>query len=208
MELVDGAKRKPSPENTKLSKYTIKSIPRGRCLIISNKSFVVKGERSRTEHGDLTDRDGTEHDVENLRKTFEWLQFEVEVANDCPGRYKSENSLFEKITKYSDMNHDKYDCFVCCILSHGSLGKIYGTDGNFITVEKIRELFRSDECATLHNKPKLFFIQACRGEKEDQGRRIQSDSVVLSNTSGSSQPFKVLSHDSDFLFAYATTPGM
>jgi len=55
--------------------------------------------------------------------------------------------------------------FVLCILSHGSQGSIYGTDGEEIEIDKIMEQFDGKNCPALKDKPKLFFIQACQGRK-------------------------------------------
>ena len=84
----------------------------------------------------------------------------------------------------STFDHEKYDCFVLCILSHGDNGSkwifenlklfsflnsinltvIYCNDG-FIKIDEIVNLFTSNRCPTLTGKPKVFFIQACQGKK-------------------------------------------
>ena len=199
-EQVKQEQRKVNPEY----EYVMKAIPRGKCLIVSNKHF---------ETSDLSTRHGTEHDAQNLEKTFKWLHFEVDVVQDC-----TTDLMTEQIRKYSedlDNSHKYYDCFVCCILSHGSKEGIYGTDGERIDMDYIRKMFLGDVCLGLHGKPKLFFIQACRGDEQDRGRRIESDSSSSSSSSSSSAPpktpakhsSKVLPVDSDFVFVYATTPG-
>ena len=164
-------------------------VPRGKCLIINNKNFKV---------ATLSARNGTEYDAKNLEKTFRWLHFEVEVASDC-----STNEMADKIQKYSkEITHKNYDCFVCCILSHGSSMGIYGTDGGKpLGIDQIRQSFRGNSCRSLHGKPKIFFIQACRGEKQDSGQSIYSDATSCY------VPPEVLPVDSDFVFANATTPG-
>ena len=179
--------------------YVMNKVPRGKCLIINNKNFKVAS---------LSARDGTEYDAENLEKTFRWLHFEVEMATDC-----STLDMADKILKYSEITHKNYDCFVCCILSHGSSKGIYGTDGGeLLGVDYIRQSFRGDNCRSLHGKPKIFFIQACRGEEQDLGQRIHSDATSCSiqvqpPSVKADPPPKVLPVDSDFVFVYATTPG-
>ena len=164
-------------------------VPRGKCLIINNKNFKVAS---------LSARHGTDNDAKNLEKTFTWLHFEVEMATDC-----STYEMEDKIQKYSEeIKHKNYDCFVCCILSHGSSMGIYGTDGGEpLGMDYIRQSFRGNSCSSLHGKPKIFFIQACRGKEQDLGQRIYSDAESCS------VPPKVLPVDSDFVFANATTPG-
>ena len=182
----------------------MKNSPRGRCLIISNKRFE-KTEKIRK---------GTEHDVENLEETFKWLEFDVEVKEDC----KAED-IKQYMEEYSTMNHEKFECFVCCILSHGGSKGISGTDGKFVSMEDIQKGFK--ECKTLAGKPKLFFIQACRGEVEDNGVMPEADYDLPSedqpsapvekgqcrSRSGSILSVKPLTAN-DFTLAYATPPGM
>ena len=184
------------PEN----EYSMSKVPRGKCLIISNKVFEVDNTRSKTDQGEqLEDRHGTEHDEKNLEQTFKWLQFDVDIVHDCTAK-----SMKDHIYRYSNMNHSNYQCFVCCILSHGSIERIYGTDGKPIKMEYIRQSFMGNECRSLHGKPKLFLIQACRGGQDDKGQRVRSDTPSCFADSQTSQ---LLPIDSDFAFVYATTPG-
>lgn len=56
-----------------------------------------------------------------------------------------------------------------CILTHGiEGGKIHAADGLF-NVTDLYENFEGDACESLQGKPKLFFIQACRGTLTDAG---------------------------------------
>jgi len=62
-------------------------------------------------------------------------------------------------------------CLVMFILSHGTIKEInrrkvecvYGSDGQSLTVDQILSPFTNACCPFLKNKPKLVFIQACRG---------------------------------------------
>lgn len=54
------------------------------------------------------------------------------------------------------MTHGKHD------------GKIYAADGEFM-VQDLWERFIGNNCKSLIGKPKLFFIQACRGSTTDPG---------------------------------------
>ena len=182
--------------------YIMNKIPRGKCLIINNKNFESSG---------LPTRHGTEHDARNLEETFKWLHFEVDKVEDCTA-----GDLTRQILRYSEdseIPHDHYDCFVCCVLSHGSAEGIYCKDGECISIDFIRNRFLGNECYSLHGKPKLFFIQACRGPEQDQGQRIQpDDSLDPAQTETSPEtpqklPPRVLPVDSDFVFVYGTTPG-
>lgn len=63
------------------------------------------------------------------------------------------------------------DCFILFILTHGEDNVVFGIDGyvenekpiNAIPIKEIRNMFISSR--SLRGKPKIFFIQACRGSK-------------------------------------------
>jgi caspase 8 len=66
-------------------------------------------------------------------------------------------------------DHKAYDCFVCCILSHGALGTVYGTNGEPVQIKDLTGHFTPTKSPTLATKPKLFFIQACQGNESQKG---------------------------------------
>jgi len=61
--------------------------------------------------------------------------------------------------------HRYANAFVLVLLTHGSKGSIFGTDGKKVLIESITTLFDGNHCPHLQNKPKLFFIQACQGRE-------------------------------------------
>jgi len=94
---------------------------------------------------------------------------------------------------------------VCCILSHGYPDGVYGADGWPVKIINIANLFKPIKGPTLAGKPKMFFIQACRGEKEDPGFVIETDGKVRKNNK---ETFcDSLPEDCDFLFGFATPSG-
>ena len=46
---------------------------------------------------------------------------------------------------------------------------LYGTDDQLIPVQDHIRLFNGSHCPLLVGKPKIFFLQACRGESRDKG---------------------------------------
>lgn len=68
-----------------------------------------------------------------------------------------------------NVDHSRYDCFVCCILSHGVLGSIYGVDGKTVEIKDLTNFFKGASCKSLQGKPKIFFIQACQGKDKQVG---------------------------------------
>ena len=72
----------------------------------------------------------------------------------------SDAMKLEKFLSKPRMDHSKHSCFVCCILSHGDEGVIYGTDGT-VEIREFTSYFGRNR--SLVGKPKLFFFQACQG---------------------------------------------
>ncbi|XP_078536329.1 caspase-10 [Lissotriton helveticus] len=161
---------------------------RGYCLIISNNKFSKNIERK-----------GTAKDAEALKRVFTWLGLEVHCHTDL-----SAAGMKECMQTFKTKIHDNMDCFVCCILSHGESGNVYGTDDTLLPIRTLTAYFTPKECPSLTEKPKLFFIQACQG-KDTQPR------VLLEADASSSKTERVL-HKSipeyaDFLLGMATVDG-
>nr|XP_058910822.1 caspase-7 isoform X3 [Kogia breviceps] len=142
-------------------------------------------------------REGTDKDAEALFKCFRSLGFDVTVYNDC-----SCARMQDLLKKASEEDHRNSACFACILLSHGEENLIYGTDGK-TAIKDLTAHFRGDRCKTLLEKPKLFFIQACRGTELDDG--IQADSGPINDTDAN--PRYKIPVEADFLFAYSTVPG-
>ena len=61
-------------------------------------------------------------------------------------------------------NFEDYSCLMVFILTHGSgNGELLGRDLTTVPLVKLSEVFSSEHCSGLTGKPKIFFIQACRG---------------------------------------------
>ncbi|XP_048194170.1 caspase-7 [Perognathus longimembris pacificus] len=161
----------------------------GKCIIINNKNF--------DKATGMGVRNGTDKDAEALFKCFRSLGFEVVVHNDC-----SCAKMQDLLRRASEEDHSNSACFACILLSHGEENVIYGKD-DVIPIKDLTAYFRGDRCKTLLEKPKLFFIQACRGTELDDG--IQADSGPINDTDAS--PRYKIPVEADFLFAYSTVPG-
>ncbi|KAK7922379.1 hypothetical protein WMY93_009281 [Mugilogobius chulae] len=157
----------------------------GRCVIINNKTFT----------SGLETRLGTDVDQAALQKTFEDLGYKVDVHNDL-----TKNQMKSVLKEVSEEDHSQNSSFVCVILSHGTDDKIHGTDKS-VKLDSLTEYFKGKECLSLFGKPKLFFLQACRGKKFDEGL----DRDVLEASPLPTR--KKLPVEADFLYAYATAPG-
>ena len=170
-------------------KYEMKATPHGIAVIINNEEFAT-----------LSSREGTDIDEKNLIQTFRYLGYTVEVHREKTS--KQILSIFEDIQK---RDHSKHDSFVCCILSHGKGKGIYGCDGVLVETEAISSKLNGKACQTLIGKPKMYFIQACRGKAKDpivtDSDESEGDPFFnpIVTDSGESVPV-----ESDFFFGYAT----
>ncbi|XP_035666920.1 caspase-2-like [Branchiostoma floridae] len=105
-------------------------------------------------------------------------------------------------------------------MSHGEEGVIFGTDGVPVQLDEIFSMFDNKNCLRLKGKPKLFFIQACRGSKVDKDEPDGPEPAVKVNLKREIRNLLHLPEDesdgplqdsqttrTDMLCGYATQPG-
>ncbi|XP_076076070.1 caspase-3-like [Mytilus galloprovincialis] len=136
-------------------------------------------------------RNGTDIDVTRLKKCFNLLGFDVLVKQN-PTR----EEIYYTMAQYASYNHNNEDCFVCVILSHGRDGHIKSTLNEEVSLQAVMDHVKN--CRTLLGKPKLFFVQACRGNSTDHG--ITTDAEGDMNNA---HIYKLSTH-TDVLVSYAT----
>jgi len=128
--------------------YKMTSTPRGFCVIIDNQFFK-----------DLLSRTGSRADANRLSNVFSQLGFKVMLYENQS--IKQMSTLLKVLSKNRELSN--HDALAVIILSHGDTNVIYGSDGEIIVVDYILELFNNQNCSLLINKPKMFFLSACRG---------------------------------------------
>ena len=172
--------------------------PRGITLIINNTSFHPDGPHS--------PRHGSEEDVRQVEGLFAALDFTVQKKQNL-----SKKQLEDFLKKVTFEDHSAYDCFVLWLMSHGISGEVVCFDGKMMPIQEIHEMF--SKCETLSGKPKLFFIQACRGVKEDEGVNVfvendassphRANKIIESRKADPVIQLKIPRH-ADFLYAFST----
>lgn len=180
-------------ENSMVEQYEMKGERRGVCLIINNYDFSACG---------LLNREGTDIDHDSLRDVFEWLGFEILTRRDCTG-----DQILQALMDLSARDHTQADCVVCCILSHGRLNDIIGVDGKAVPFKELMETLSPFRCSSLYQKPKLFFIQACRGTQNQRAvfpQTFTEDEDVLASDAG--VPRDSIPEMADYLMAMSTVP--
>lgn len=99
----------------------------------------------------------------------------------------------------SKENHSESDCIVVCILTHGENGLLWARDSQYKT-DSVFEYFRGHKCPSLAGKPKIFIIQACKGQKLDPGVSLSGPTDVCD-----ARPTSIrIPSCADFLVAYST----
>ncbi|XP_047550476.1 caspase-2 isoform X3 [Lutra lutra] len=137
--------------------YRLQSRPRGLALVLSNVHFT--GEK------DLEFRSGGDVDHSTLVTLFRLLGYKVHVLLD-----QTAQEMQEKLENFAQLPaHRVTDSCIVALLSHGVEGGIYGVDGKLLQLQEVFRLFDNASCPNLQNKPKMFFIQACRGDETDRG---------------------------------------
>ena len=137
--------------------YKMRNRIRGKVFIINNENFL--------ESSDLFKRPGSDIDADNLKNLFTQLQFEVVIAKD-----RTAQDMIDFLTNERDKVtwHDM-ECVVLIIMSHGETNGIYGTDGKLTKLKDMTDIFNSSQCPGLDLKPRLVFVQACRGKNTETG---------------------------------------
>ena len=176
--------------------------PHGTALIINNEKFKEK-----------SDRDGTAIDERNLTHIFRFLGYKVEVHRNLHG-----NEMLAIMDEMGRRSHTGADSFVCCILSHGQEGHIFGTDEVMVSVDDLSKKIDAGHCPSLAGKPKLFFLQACRGKMKEQSVRVGTDAgdeppkepprvATDAGTRVATDSDTQIPHTADFFFGFATPLG-
>ncbi|CAI8001670.1 Caspase-3 [Geodia barretti] len=164
----------------------------GVALVIANERF--KG---------LPQRLCAQVDEQRLLKSLTALGYRVVLRRDQSAEQMEQ--LIEAVGKNTGSDKSLHvekgdDSFICVVSSHGdwdmakNTDVIYGSDrGTMDLQETAYKYLGTTVCDHLKGKPKMFFVQACRGE---QYGRIAADD------SGAPR----LPHESDFFISYSTAP--
>lgn len=181
--------QRPYNQLARLQYYPMTNMRHGVALIINNKQFQGHSER-----------EGSDRDEANLVQTWRYLGFRVEVRRDYTSRQIVE--IFQDIDHFLEAsdkaggegNSVAHDSFVSCFLSHGNKDDVIGADSKGVKMENLERMIGMSR--KLRSKPKLFFVQSCRGS--NAGAEIQSDD---------DNRHCITTNRSDMSFSYATVSG-
>lgn len=189
--VTPGAQAK-MPVGKESEEYNMSHPRRGKAVIFNHDTFNLDG---------INPRSGSDVDVKNLVHTYDGLGFETVVH---------ENLTFVEIKnvlkKLSEEDFTDADCLCITVLTHGMGSNYLLARDNPYNIDLLWTPFTADRCLTLAGKPKLFFIQACRGERLDSGVTLVSHRPRSETDSSFSPSYKIPTH-ADFLFAYSSVEG-
>jgi hypothetical protein len=167
--------------------YQMDRANRGHLILICNTQFHPKLG--------LGERKGTKNDIDAINRVFsDKLGFNIECRNNLTA-----SQMLEFIVQATSSSHRQYSSFALVILTHGkSQGKLFGTDAEI----KLEQLLKPvKDCQDLVGKPKMVFVQACRGTEFDRGIKMSSDQ------GGEDQGSMTVPVEADFLYVYSTVDG-
>uniref|UniRef100_A0A8C4R710 Uncharacterized protein n=1 Tax=Eptatretus burgeri TaxID=7764 RepID=A0A8C4R710_EPTBU len=102
----------------------------------------------------------------------------------CSSFLISLQEIMNELKELAAKDHSKADCCIVFIMSHGKEvthkrfpGAVLGVDDQMVRVENLLVPFIGDNCPSLTEKPKLFFIQACGGTDRDIGVAVKEDAT-------------------------------
>lgn len=162
----EGETKTVQSSETTIKKYSVISDVRGHVYVFNN--TFKKTEMSRR---------GAEHDSRNLEDTFSKMGYKVYVHEDLTGEQTLE--ALERIRRKPELN--EIDSFIMCFLSHGVNEYTFlANDKEQMDLRIIRRKFTDRKCPHLRGKPKIFFVNYCRGDQM-QRKEIEYDSIEVPN---------------------------
>ncbi|XP_052269873.1 uncharacterized protein LOC127871176 [Dreissena polymorpha] len=179
--------------------YDFSRDHRGYMIIIVNETF----KRQAFRHG--ADKD--EAYLSNIAYKLRLTVYKGKTTNMS---FTETKQLLEDVMC---LDHSDSNMLVVAFSTHGlerpnpkAEGKcdhaLVCSDDRWIFTSTITEMFNDDNCPSLKNKPKLFIIQACRGEEHDSGADLLvSKKAAPDLTCGGNAETQRFLDDSDVHFA-------
>lgn len=164
-----------------------RSYPHGVCVIINVNSFIQPAGHE--QECSLSTRRGSDIDTMRLEGTFRLFGFEIVHMRDPD--YQEMRRLSMNLN--ADARLASMACLVVVFMTHGEADdQLYLHDRRSLSLYDLRSLCFSPFFV---NKPRLFFVQACRGNRVLTPMFMQHDGV------------QVVNRESDCLICCATVRG-
>ncbi|RLU23490.1 hypothetical protein DMN91_003695, partial [Ooceraea biroi] len=163
--------------------YDMNHKRRGVALILNHVNFES-----------MNTRKGSVKDCLDLKTSLGKLGFDVRIYTD-----PTVKSITMALQSTAAEDHTDADCLIVVAMSHGESGLLHSHDSLY-PVDALWAPFTADRCSSLAGKPKLFFIQACRGTRLDKGVKI------IHETDSKRTTYSIPAY-ADIMVAYSTYDG-
>ncbi|XP_020824939.1 caspase-14 [Phascolarctos cinereus] len=149
-------------------------------------------------------RAGSETDVKALEQMYEALGFKSTVRRNLSAKGFWEE--LDKFRKDMDQMKDPVSCCFVVLMAHGEEGILLGIDDNTIQLSELFSMLTNENCQALRGKPKVFIVQACRGDQKDAGEVVQPAETGGTFVLSEEHPPKLPTY-TDTLHVFATVEG-
>ncbi|XP_071476206.1 uncharacterized protein [Diadema antillarum] len=133
------------------------SRQKGLVYILNNFLFFKRAPNERSRQ-----RTGSKADVENIKHVFTQLGYEPVIHQDLTAD-AIRSTLDAFILRINAEGAHRHSSAAVFVMTHGRQDGILGTDENVVTIKEIMARLSGKRCPALIDKPKMVFIQACRG---------------------------------------------
>ncbi len=176
------------PDHELSSTVSSRPTANGLAVIISNDYATCRG---------LKELNGTFVDADLMKATFKNLKFATLHWHNVT---RSELiMLLERIASFRRYP-PSYRRIGIVFSGHGTSDhKLYAQDGKEVKLDDMFKKFSPETAHHLGSIPKLFFIDACRGDARGRGAMVPKG--------GEEKKAIIVPHEGNFLVAYSTIPG-
>lgn len=122
-------------------------------------------------------REGSEVDMDALERMFQYLKFESTMKRDPTAQQFLDD--MDEFQQTIENWKEPVSCAFVVLMAHGEEGFLKGEDGNMVRLEDLFEVLNNKNCKALRGKPKVYIIQACRGEHRDPGEELPGDELAV-----------------------------
>lgn len=173
-----------------------KHTANGLALILSNDYKAVGSPH-------LSPLPGAVHDGNNMESSLSELNYATCVEPNLS--VEGTISLLRAAARYTKYP-DTYKRIVIVFSGHGTSNqKLYANDGATFSIEEVVSLFSPKKTPHLGSIPKIFFIDACRGKRIDEGTYVPKGDAATARGGRIVEYLKVPSMG-NCLIAYSTLP--
>ncbi|XP_071563908.1 caspase-1 isoform X1 [Temnothorax nylanderi] len=182
-DLIDARQAVKINFDPSAEEYNMRHKRRGVALIINHVEFK-----------NMATRTGSMKDTDDLEVSLGKLGFDVRTCKN-----PTVKTITTVLQSTATEDHTDADCLIVVAMSHGESGLLHSIDSLY-PVDMLWAPFTGDRCSSLAGKPKLFFIQACRGVQLDKGVK------VMHETDSKRTTYTIPAY-ADIMVAYSTYDG-